>query len=52
LRTLLGLVFGHNAPSLALFESFSFERWGELPRVAQLDDFECDLVFVGRRLVP
>jgi L-amino acid N-acyltransferase YncA len=48
--TLLGFIFGHNQPSLALFERFGFERWGELPKVAALDGIERDLVIVGRRV--
>ncbi len=48
-QTLLGFIFGHNLPSLALFERFGFERWGHLPRVAVLDGIERDLVIVGRR---
>jgi phosphinothricin acetyltransferase len=50
LRTLVGLIFGHNAASLRLFESFGFERWAHLPRVAELDGIERDLVIVGRRV--
>ncbi|MGH7277815.1 MAG: GNAT family N-acetyltransferase [Candidatus Rokuibacteriota bacterium] len=50
LTTLLGFVFGHNAPSLALFQSFGFEQWGRLPCVAVLDGVERDLVIVGRRI--
>lgn len=50
LDTLLGFIFGHNVPSLALFEKFGFERWGVLPRVAALDNVERDLVIVGRRI--
>ena len=49
LQTLVGFIFGHNAASLGLFESFGFERWGVLPRVAELDGVERDLVIVGRR---
>jgi len=48
--TLLGFIFGHNAPSLALFDRYGFTRWGELPRVAVLDGIERDLVILGRRL--
>jgi len=48
--TLLGFIFAHNAPSLALFASFGFSRWGELPRVATLDGVERDLIIVGRRV--
>jgi len=47
---LVGLIFGHNAPSLALFERHGFARWGFLPGVALLDDLERDLVIVGRRV--
>ena len=50
LKTLLGFIFGHNQPSLRLFEGFGFERWALLPRVAELDGVERDLVIVGRRL--
>lgn len=50
LRTLLGFIFGHNAASLGLFESFAFQRWALLPRVAALDGIERDLVIVGRRV--
>lgn len=50
LGTLLGFIFGHNAPSLGLFESFGFERWGHLPRVAELDGIERDLVILGLHL--
>jgi phosphinothricin acetyltransferase len=48
--TLLGFIFGHNAPSMALFRHFGFDDWGRLPRVAVLDGVERDLVIVGRRL--
>jgi L-amino acid N-acyltransferase YncA len=48
--TLLGFVFGHNAPSLALLARFGFQRWGLLPRVAVLDGVERDLAIVGLRL--
>jgi len=50
LHTVLGFVFGHNAPSLRLFQRFGFEAWGTLPRVAVLDGVERDLVILGKRL--
>jgi phosphinothricin acetyltransferase len=52
LKTLLGFIFGHNEPSLRLFEGFGFKRWGVLPSVAELDGVERDLILVGRRIVP
>ncbi len=48
--TLLAFIFGHNEPSLALFRSFGFETWGHLPRVAELDAIERDLLILGRRI--
>ncbi|WP_417069257.1 GNAT family N-acetyltransferase [Niveibacterium terrae] len=50
LKNLVGLIFGHNAPSLALFERFGFAHWGTLPDIAELDGIERTLVIVGRRL--
>ena len=50
LHTLLGYIFGHNEPSLRLFESHGFARWAHLPRVAVLDGIERDLIIVGRRI--
>jgi phosphinothricin acetyltransferase len=50
IKTLLGFIFGHNVPSLALFQSFGFTTWAHLPRVAELDGIERDLLIVGRRV--
>ncbi|TFW10562.1 N-acetyltransferase family protein [Oxalobacteraceae bacterium OM1] len=49
-HTLLGFIFGHNEPSLKLFEAFDFERWAHMPRVATLDGIERDLVILGKRV--
>jgi phosphinothricin acetyltransferase len=49
-RTLIGLVFGHNAPSLALFERLGYARWGTLPGIANMDGVARDLVYVGKHL--
>jgi phosphinothricin acetyltransferase len=50
-RTVLGFVFAHNLPSLALFEGAGFDAWGHLPRVAELDGIERDLVILGLRIM-
>lgn len=47
---LIGLVFGHNEPSLALLRSCGFEQWGLLPGVAIMDGVERDLVYMGRKV--
>jgi L-amino acid N-acyltransferase YncA len=49
-HTLLGFIFGHNKPSLALFERFGFATWANLPRVANLDGVERDLIILGKRV--
>ncbi|GAB3551292.1 GNAT family N-acetyltransferase [Noviherbaspirillum agri] len=49
-HTLLGFIFGHNLPSLKLFEAFGFERWAHMPRVANLDGIERDLDILGKRV--
>jgi L-amino acid N-acyltransferase YncA len=49
-HTLLGFIFGHNDPSLKLFESAGFERWATMPRVARLDGVERDLIILGKRV--
>lgn len=50
IRNLLGFVFAHNTPSLALLGRFGFQRWGLLPRVAVLDGVERDVAILGLRL--
>jgi len=50
IRTMLGFIFAHNGPSLALFTQAGFEPWGRLPMVAELDGVERDLAIVGRRV--
>lgn len=50
IATLLAFVFGHNQPSIALFQQAGFGEWGRLPRVAELDNVERDLLILGRRL--
>ena len=49
-HTLLGFIFGHNQPSLALFKKFGFDIWANLPRVATLDGVERDLIILGKRV--
>jgi L-amino acid N-acyltransferase YncA len=49
-KTLLGFIFAHNAPSVSLFERNGFARWAHLPRVAELDGVERDLLILGLRV--
>ncbi len=49
LKTLMGIIFAHNQPSLRLFEKFGFQQWGYLPQVAELDSVERDVIILGLR---
>ncbi|QYF93130.1 GNAT family N-acetyltransferase [Massilia sp. PAMC28688] len=49
-HTLLGFIFGHNAPSLGLFKAYGFDTWANFPRVANLDGIERDLIILGKRV--
>ncbi|MFJ7747355.1 GNAT family N-acetyltransferase [Peribacillus sp. NPDC097295] len=49
-KTLLGFIFAHNEPSIKLFSKFGFEKWAHLPKVAELDGLERDLVILGKRV--
>lgn len=49
-KNLVCLIFAHNQPSLKLFEKFGFQHWGHLPKIAELDDVERDLVIMGLRI--
>lgn len=49
-KVLLGFIFGHNTPSMKLFEKFGFGPWGNLERIAELDGIERDLIIVGKRV--
>ena len=50
MHSLVGLIFSHNEPSIALFRAAGFERWGFLPGVACIDQIPRDLTIFGRHL--
>lgn len=50
IKTLLGFIFGHNQPSLGLFRGMGFADWGILPKVAEIDGVERDLIILGKRI--
>ena len=49
-HSLVGLIFGHNQPSIALFRAAGFKRWGLLPGVARVDETPRDLTIFGRHI--
>ncbi len=50
MHSLVGLIFGHNEPSIALFQVAGFERWGLLPDLARVDQTPRDLTIFGRHV--
>ena len=50
MHSLVGLIFGHNEPSIAPFRLAGFERWGLLPGVARVDEIPRDLTIFGRHI--
>lgn len=50
ISTLLGFIFAHNQPSIRLVKKYGFEQRGYLPKIAQLDAMEKDLIIFGRRI--
>jgi len=50
--TLLAFIFSHNIPSIKLFQSQGFQRWGELPEVAAMPDQQASLTILGLKIPP
>jgi len=50
MHSLVGLIFSHNQPSIALFYTAGFERWGFLPGIARVDKTPRDLTIFGRHV--
>jgi L-amino acid N-acyltransferase YncA len=50
MHSLVGLIFSHNEPSIALFHASGFERWGFLPRIACVDQISRNLTIFGRHV--
>lgn len=49
ITAIVAYIFGHNKPSLGLFKKFGYQEWGKMPRVAELDGVQRDLVVMGKR---
>lgn len=51
IKTVVGLIFSHNVPSIRLFKSFGFDTWGKLPEVAEMDGEKFSLSILGKKVV-
>lgn len=50
IETIFSYVFRHNLPSVNLFKKMQYQQWGLLPKIAELDNVQRDLVILGKRL--
>ncbi len=49
-KTLLAIVIANNQGSVKLLEKYHFEKWGELPNIADFDGTEIGHLYYGRRI--
>ncbi|MEO7445321.1 MAG: N-acetyltransferase family protein [Ferruginibacter sp.] len=52
LHSLVGFIFEHNLPSIALFKKAGFVSWGLLPEIAMMDGKAYSLEILGLKLPP
>ncbi|MCY6491312.1 GNAT family N-acetyltransferase [Leptolyngbya sp. GGD] len=50
IKTLLGIAFAENMPSVELLKKFGFAQWGYLPEVAQSWQCDRDVIILGRKI--
>lgn len=46
-QQVVALIFAHNTPSLGLFKTLGFEKWGNFKQVCDMDGFIADVVILG-----
>ncbi len=50
IKTLIAILLEPNTASIRLLEKFSFQKWGDMPNVAEFDGIECNHQFYGLRI--
>lgn len=50
IKTLFAILLDGNLGSIGLLEKYHFEKWGEMPRVADFDGVEVGHLYYGRRI--
>ncbi|MEZ5008075.1 MAG: N-acetyltransferase family protein [Chitinophagales bacterium] len=50
LKNVMAVIYAANRPSITLFESIGFEKWGLLPKVCEVKGEEKDVIILGLRL--
>jgi L-amino acid N-acyltransferase YncA len=49
-KNLISILLDLNKPSIYILEKFGFEKWGHLPKVAEIDGVICGQYIYGRKL--
>jgi phosphinothricin acetyltransferase len=50
IKTLIAILLEPNTPSIRLLEKFNFEKWGDMPNVADFEGMECNHQYYGLRI--
>ncbi len=50
IKTLIAILLDKNISSIRLLEKFHFEKWGDMPDVADFDGIECNHQYYGLRI--
>ena len=50
IKTLIAILLEPNTPSIKLLEKFNFQKWGDMPNVADFDGVEYNHQFYGLRI--
>ncbi len=50
IKTLIAILLEPNTPSIRLLEKFNFQKWGDMPNVAEFDGIECNHQYYGLRI--
>ncbi len=50
IKTLIAILLEPNTTSIRLLEKFNFQKWGDMPNVAEFDGIECNHQYYGLRI--
>jgi len=49
-KHVFAILLDTNLPSIGLLEKFGFEKWGHLPKIAEIDGIVCGHLYYGKHL--
>ncbi|MFM2482999.1 N-acetyltransferase family protein [Celerinatantimonas sp. YJH-8] len=50
INVLLAVIFSHNIPSIRLFQKCNYQHWGELPKIAEMEQQLYSVTLMGKRI--